>query len=1557
MALFDYKREFVHGIIAQEIDPNGGVAVTADRIYWGINGGGVPSSPYAIHYYQMDGTPEGGLTLSNPTGTGINGFAVDDTYIYVLRGDILQRYSISTGLRVDEFSPSVNFPETIEVDDTRIFITDNTNNRIAIYNKSTFAFITNLTPIGAANGARNIALDGDYIYISNTTDDNIYIYDQSTYVYVATINTLDSVSSIGVDQGYLYIRTSTSETRIFNKTSPYAYVQSIAYSGQFRGGTVAVNGEVYLPSSFIGPFKVYQGIGGVSADPTDLTVTCSIPAPPVASFNAEISIDKTVAKGSGTAAATNGSAALVGTDTAFTTEYVEGGYIIIGEKVYTIDTIADDTNMTLTTNYAGGTDSGLFMYKVLTIDDIVELTGTISVVNGSYMVAGDGTSFLTQCTLGDSILIAGVIYVIEEVISDTSLKLTATYAGTTDSGLKAVKVASGKNIVAGSGLVTVTNGSANIVGFGTNFTTEFEEGKTIVLEGVAYTIDTITDDTHIVLSTNYAGVDAEDVIPTHAIAVNFTSTTSGTFEVAVWDFGDGTISLEANPTHEYTNEGTYVTTLTTYTMPKMTGTLEVTYGEDTVVGAGTSFTTELAVGETLIIAGLEYVIDTITDDTHMTLATVYKGQNHSEQIGIRMTEKLTGTIAVTQNSKDVVGTTTTFTTDYVEGGAIVIEGIKYIISTIADNTHMTLMNKYGDTTDSGLDNFKTTAKFTGTNGINSSSQIVIIGADYTVDLVPNTSDNAPVLAGLKEMTGTVSVTNGLKSVVGVGTLFTTELNVGETVVIGGEEGVIDSIATNLSLQLVANYPGDTDSGLILYQKTKVLTGTMSITTSSKDVVGVGTKFTTELIVGMLLDLEGTLYLIAEIEDDTNLTLLETFGGESIVGGVVATNYPEESTNGVVPATINFGNGSDLLDGEALWDFGDGAVTTKTGTLTLEQASDQVVGDSTLFTSEFTVGQMIKVAGLTYVIESIEDDTHMTLTSVYAGVDTTGEAFSLQAAGTQSTDASPSFTFTEAGTYTVRVTIVVNNESVTTMQTITVKATADEEDIQTAAFEVAAGVGTTILIGTLQLAAGSNIVIGSNTDFQSQLEIGSEIVIGGVKYNVEAIQSATQMTLTTVYTGGRTIQVDVSGSVAVTNGSDQIVGTGTSFVSELTQGTEITIDDLLYTVESVEDDFNATLSYPVGEATEDGKTVTKTLGVTELGVTASVSTLGQSTALGGTISVIQGSTLVVGIGTTFTTDLQKGMSLVINGVPYKVLGIISDTKLMLSKPYVEEDESGLPFYVAIENDPAGAISFVNTQLPNYTGATGTLALINDSVVVVGTGTLFTSELSTSDRIRVPHYTVRTGVVALTTSSDQLVGTGTLFLTELSPLMTILAGGEEYVVESIQDNTTATLRTVRSGGSQSGLDLYQRTGYDEYGIADITDDLNMTLSTVYAGDTVADIPYATLLTNTYFWDFGDGTYSNESNPIHVYSSSGTYLVRLTVTNTAGVTTTLRTVEYYRPNFYSVDHKNNRINGFYIKNGVTKYVKNFGSFGNGKGQFNNPEEIVIVGRGRKQLDGYLL
>jgi PKD repeat protein len=53
-----------------------------------------------------------------------------------------------------------------------------------------------------------------------------------------------------------------------------------------------------------------------------------------------------------------------------------------------------------------------------------------------------------------------------------------------------------------------------------------------------------------------------DATGTAPLNVSFTNSSRGTIDIYAWDFGDGTTSQEASPTHVYSEPGTYVATLT-----------------------------------------------------------------------------------------------------------------------------------------------------------------------------------------------------------------------------------------------------------------------------------------------------------------------------------------------------------------------------------------------------------------------------------------------------------------------------------------------------------------------------------------------------------------------------------------------------------------------------------------------------------------------------------------------------------------------------------------------------------------------------------------------------------------------------------------------------------------------------------------------------------------------------------------------------------------------------------------------------------------------------------
>ncbi len=69
-----------------------------------------------------------------------------------------------------------------------------------------------------------------------------------------------------------------------------------------------------------------------------------------------------------------------------------------------------------------------------------------------------------------------------------------------------------------------------------------------------------------------------------------------------------------------------------------------------------------------------------------------------------------------------------------------------------------------------------------------------------------------------------------------------------------------------------------------------------------------------------------------------------------------------------------------------------------------------------------------------------------------------------------------------------------------------------------------------------------------------------------------------------------------------------------------------------------------------------------------------------------------------------------------------------------------------------------------------------------------------------------------------------------------------------------------------------------------------------SNVISGNAPLDVSFTDISTGNpaaWYWDFGDGTNSADKNPVHTYSTVGTYTVTLTVTNSNGTTSKSGTI----------------------------------------------------------------
>lgn len=112
----------------------------------------------------------------------------------------------------------------------------------------------------------------------------------------------------------------------------------------------------------------------------------------------------------------------------------------------------------------------------------------------------------------------------------------------------------------------------------------------------------------------------------------------------------------------------------------------------------------------------------------------------------------------------------------------------------------------------------TTASFSGTPTITLPTVTDVTKQVTCILDFITTSASYPIINKVKNLTGTIAVTNGNATVTGTGTAFTTELQVGDTIPIASIEYKVSAIASNTSLTLSALYAGTTASGLTVGRK-------------------------------------------------------------------------------------------------------------------------------------------------------------------------------------------------------------------------------------------------------------------------------------------------------------------------------------------------------------------------------------------------------------------------------------------------------------------------------------------------------------------------------------------------------------------------------------------------------------------------------------------------------------------------------------------------------------------------------------------------------------------
>ena len=658
------------------------------------------------------------------------------------------------------------------------------------------------------------------------------------------------------------VAVGATSTLTFNITNPSSAVGAILNGISFSD---------YLPSENLqGTVAVASGSAAIVGTGTAFKAQLVV--------GSVVSIPSALVNLTGTVSVTTGSNTVTGFGTTFSTQLAIGSVISVGSVNYTVAAIATDTSLTLTRTYRGSTASGqtASTYKNYTVSSITDdthltLTATYAGLTTSGLVMGAGlTLTATPTTTGGSKVVGASGY---KAISLSGGSLTGTVAATNASPtVIGTSTAFTSELGVGSqirlpyqlsGTVAVTLGSDTVTGTGTLFTTELAIRKIITINSVNYIVAGITNATSLRLTTTYAGSTASGL--TARAYKNYTVASSASAT---------SLTLTTNYASAVNLSGLTITSGITGGR-SLTGTVSVTSGNATVTGTSTKFLTDLKVGNMVTINSVKYTVSAIASDTSLTLSSTYAGLTAS---GLTM---------------GLASATCTVTATVKANAA----GIRANLSGIISATES------GDnTTSTGYATANLSAVLPPVISKSFSANPILAGSGNVSTLTftitnPNQNDT---LSGLA-FTDTFPVTPGTGIKVAATPSASSTCGGSFTFVPTAAAGSITfpttgtpTLAGGASCTVKVNVTAPTASGN--------LTGTLTVTNGSSAVTGSGTLFSSELAVDRTIYINSTSYRVLSIADNTHLTLTANYGGTTSSGVTMPAGY--FNVSGAVSHVIN-----------------------------------------------------------------------------------------------------------------------------------------------------------------------------------------------------------------------------------------------------------------------------------------------------------------------------------------------------------------------------------------------------------------------------------------------------------------------------------------------------------------------------------------------------------------------------------------------------------------------------------------------------------------------------
>jgi len=598
-----------------------------------------------------------------------------------------------------------------------------------------------------------------------------------------------------------------------------------------------------------------------------------------------------------------------------------------------------------------------------------------SSLNMSNQIIGAGTNFKKQVQVGDTILAGNGAGVVTSILNDTTLTVgtpvpsltAATYSVLHGAGVIGSGTIAPAASFTGYGTAATANGSATVIGTGTNFLTQLLPGDVVTIGAQTMTVSTVTG------------------------PGTFTATAAASGIVATTSYTVARSNLYAGTNTQFTGMG--IGTITTA-------------ASTAVTGFGTSFLTQLLPGMQVSANGATFIVASISSNTALTTVgnpvsvqtqvPFYFGPSVNVNgtstispigVGVGVGDKIVANGQV-QTINNVSNPFTLSTANAITG---LTAGTPYLIIRPQGVTAQAV----GNPTITGL---AMTYSFNGTGNLNCTAGSATVnqgaaGVNFIQQLLPGDIVN---IGGSATVTGNIAVVQSIVSatqfiataplgvtttnagyqivrpnVIGVNTQFTKTVNLGDYIYAGGQVQQVAMILddTHISTALGFNPPLPPGTTFSIQRNINAV-GTITFNNSANG-LGTGTNFLNQVAPGDFIYTNPTvngnannMAMVLSVLDDTHLTITgQTLNvinapyvilrGSAVGGGTVAVTSNDvllnpnrgfilgpQGASVFVGANLTFTVNSALIGNHPLNKNGPGRLTFANGNIVAASTSQR-----------------------------------------------------------------------------------------------------------------------------------------------------------------------------------------------------------------------------------------------------------------------------------------------------------------------------------------------------------------------------------------------------------------------------------------------------------------------------------------------------------------------------------------------------------------------------------------------------------------------------------------